>query len=1252
MSKTNTKKMLTVMISIAMVFSALAILSFAATPAFATATGTVTYNPTTFGESLSGSTYTMTPTYVTANGGTFNSGSTVYFYISSTTSASGVNTGSLTAALPFGEASIGSVTLSGGSTTLSNTVVKLFTSVSGTHDYSGTWYILASDGATFSVNNQFTVAGQITVVTSQPSIEVYLSDGATQAVGSNALNVGGTGIVKGTGFDSGASVTVYLSYAGGTTLVTTTASNTGSIKASFTVPAVSGTVDTSGNVIASGSYNVIALETNTLSGSYSVGGVTADSTMDVGPAVTVAPASTNGNSGSVFTITGSGFVAGETIAASTISSVSDSIKIGTTYVYNSLVTVGSDGSFTVSVTTISALSSTGPVSVVIVTGSPTQTDTFTDAVYVSVPNTAALGFSFYDAYSASSTAGQPNDSPVYATVWNFPAGTSVTVALGGVTLGTVTTDSNGYGVLTTSIPAMSYGQYTPTASTSSGFYKQTSAFYVNSLYYVNDSAGNTMTTSTPFEYVPYDGSLTVVAYGLSPLQTYTVTDTGTGGDVISNGVVVSLNVGSYNSASTAFYPALNGTLIFTYQPYYASSYSSSITTGTSKLAEFTSGDVYSSGTTTDTATSNTAIADYKEIGGAGVSVSTATTRTQGTIYSATSSQSVTAALSNLIPIGSTVYPTESTSYSLYLDSSLVSVSLSSGGTSSSSFTAGSGGTVTVYFTEPSSSAGMQFVNVTYKGSTGSSYLGSGNLISSTAATSTGLYASYTLKTQSLLIAGFGFVAGESFQLWYMTYTGAVEINSGSITADANGAVSASVSLLHEPAGTYGVFVKRTGYSAVSSVSYTVSPYFKSLGGGYVTYGSSMGTVTAYGLQPSTYYELLLSGTYVDEQLSDSSGTWSYAETVPLIAAGTHSLTLGLASSASTPVVSQSFTVIANSKLVLSTSSQYAFPGQLVQFSASTFTAPPLDLTTTGPTTIEYFAQISLNGTLIATVPASLSSGTLSGSFINPNNAAGSYYYITITGYEQIGSANSALGGSLTSGSIIQAALSGGPVSDFFGLVSGNGALLTGISASEIATLEADINSSVSTSLTVPIAQLNAAITSINGAVATLKTTVGNITTDLSTINATVRSIESGQVTVLTDLGSISTSLASLNASLVAFNNNVVTINTTLGQVVTSLGSIQTQVTANGNGIATVKTAVGTIQGQIVSTNGNVSTIKTSLGTLTTSVGNVSKQTQGFPTLEIFLIVIIVLVLITLVISFLAVSAANKAARRATEEKKQ
>ena len=1211
MYKPNNKKMLTVLISIAMIFSALAIISFAAEPAYATSSGTVTLNPAVFAP---GSTNKGVATTVLANGGSFTQGATLTFYISPVNSFS------------TGNSTVGTYTLGGTQTTLSNAAVTLFPLTAGsgsghvsTLTATNTYYIGVSDGSGFAD------AGAITIASISPVIS--LSSSSAKAGSTDTLTAT-------TGFDSSSTVTVYLNYVSGPVLISSVSESALASGYQFTVPTNE----------PDGSYVLIAQETGPNTANNYL--VTAQTTLSITPSVTASPISISGATTSSFTLTGHGFPASDSFSASTSLNPANSIILGSgsDRAINPAFSSDSTGSFTVTVTGLaSALSTTESANISMHDSSGTA---FSDvgSIIVSIPNPTALGFDF--AISPTSPLSSPdvyvNDS-VTITVWNFPASQPVQFSLGSTSVGSLTTDVNGAGTLSTVVPAIPGGSYTPTAEVSSNFIsiKPTVSPYsitVVPSFSAMDIAGTPLTV-TYDEYLPSSGTITVKATGLTPTtSTYDFADSEVAPGGIGAAGLATVVIGSESSTTGLFTPAPNGTLIFTYSPGYASLSTPPATGTTIYITSLVSAVKEYGYSTTDNY-------GYAAIGAVSVSPSNLAIEKAGSTVTLSSSGS---SLSGLIPYTANVYPGVIVSYNVYLGTTEQTLSFTNhAGVVVTGTTIDSGDTG-ISFTAPTTN-GLYNLSVTYNGqSTATAPLTQYMVVSATGSSPSDGTLVLVATTTGYDVVGFGYYSTPT--LYYASYGNS--ISTGKAESLSHGAFVDSITLgsiqYTEPAGTYYLFTVVTA----SSVNYYVnSSYTVSANLTLSAYSGNVGssiTVNGQGLVPTTSYNLYFGTTL---ELSDTgsdlnSNTLTF--TVPTVPAGTYTVSVKPVGSTSS-VITAGFTVKANPDLTLSTSSQYAFPGQLVQFSATGFSAPSnVVFSTYGPT--EYFAQIAFNGTIVATVPASLSSGILSGSFVNPNNAAGSFYKLTITGYEQASSLSSS-GGSIYGGQVVQMALTGS-VSDFFGLVSGNGALLTGITSGEIATLEADINKTVSTSLTVPISQLNAAITSINGAVATLKTTVGNITADLSTINATVASISSGQALVLTDLGSISTSLASLNASLVAFNNNVVTINTTLGQVVTSLGSIQTQVKANANGIATVTTAVGTVQGQIVSQNGNITAVKTSLGTLTANVSKVQSQTSGFSTLEIFLIVIIVLVLITLVISFLAVNAANKAARRATEEKKQ
>ena len=280
MSKPNTKKMLTVMITVAMVFSALAVLSLATEPAFASSSGTITISPTVFTDHAGSS------TLVIVNGGTFGSGATVNFYQSATSS------------FPRGS-SVGSYTLPAGTTTLSNAVVTFSTLASNTT------YIAASDDKA-----TFTNAVAVTVTSANPTL----------SLSPTSVTPGTSVTVSGSGWDSGSTLTLYLKYVGGTTLISSfPASALGS--ETFSVP----TNLPGGNPAVS--YNVVAEETSSSSTNY---GITADASFSLSPSVTLSVVSINGATSSSFTVTGHGFPASDSFTASTSLNNANTIQIGST----------------------------------------------------------------------------------------------------------------------------------------------------------------------------------------------------------------------------------------------------------------------------------------------------------------------------------------------------------------------------------------------------------------------------------------------------------------------------------------------------------------------------------------------------------------------------------------------------------------------------------------------------------------------------------------------------------------------------------------------------------------------------------------------------------------------------------------------------------------------------------------------------------------------------------------------------------
>ena len=1265
MYKPNNKKILTVLIAVAMIFSALAVLSLAAEPAYA-ATPSITFTPSeltaaqTGKPSEIGTTGVYNPTIATTSQISDSSSATIYFYWSTSSSLTGI---------PSSEAYYYSATPSVAGQTYISTDTVLTPSSSAlngpTFTAGESAYLIASTQS--SSPTSAVGYGVFTVSSLAPTLDLAGGTSASAAAGSTIS-------VSGSGYNTSAtSVTLYFNYSGSSVVLGTVSLKAGSIASNQKI-----TVPTNMPELTSpGYYAIVALDSSP--------GETAVAALEITPAVTFSPNVIGTSAGQVISVTGNGFQASGWIQLnSATASITET---------NSAVQVGSDGSFSVTMTTTATVTS---ITSVTIKEYSTQTGGSSIAsasayVYPSTPGYSAMTVEL--ASSASSLPSSANSEvsgamTAYFVAINFPANTALELTVGPISVLSFTTNSNGgYAgtyIVPTGLPA---GAYTVTAINSGeGLSAQTTAqltlsgaFSVSSL-----TPGYSYLPSGYLEGETGSSSFAVSGTGFGAGESIVVAYSGTGTASEVTLLFASGLSGDFQIAQTSPATALNGSFNVTVD----------IIDNTGLTANTAvSLSVYDG--TTLIPSSVTAFVAYVS---PTVTIDTGPTATSTSLLGAPSSSS---SPDYILVTSNTLLP--STTYTLMFGTSDVTsfTTTSSGAITGKGLNGAPTPTSGIEFPVPSVSSGYYPINLALSGGAISiaNPLASFFLVTVSGGTPTvvvqdtgavtapapagqavGSSASDTAG-DTISIFAYNFPAGSTAITLFSADKLFTAISSGTgYASDTSGGAYATgtnfggITVGTEPAGSYLVSAYATSagatvYAAPSnSAVYTLIGSFNAAK--YTVDVGQKESFSANGLAPNTNYVLLFNGMDITPSsspyTSDSSGAISTTTfTVPYVSSN---LTLGYSyyslqlapisnPTSAAAVASAKVKVEANTAITLSTSSQYAFPGQLVQFTVNALTAPSNFVFPSGssPGPIQYFANISLNGTLIATVPATFQTGSggttyLNGSFINPNNAPGSYYLITFTGYEQVSSLTST-GGSVTGGSIVQLAL-GNSQSGFFGLVSGNGALLTGISPAEIATLEAAINSTVSTSLNVPIADLNAAITSINGAVAKLKTTVGNITTDLSTINATVASIQKGMVLVQTDLGSISTSLASLNASLVAFNGNVVMINTTLGQVQTSLSSIGTQVTANGNGIATVKTDIGTVQGQITSTNGNITAIHTALGDLNATVNKISTSTTGIPTLEIFLIVIIVLVLITLVLAFLAVSAANKAARRATEEKKQ
>jgi len=1271
MFKPNNKKMLTVLITLAMVFSALAVISMAAQPAYAATITSPTYDPTIFSVGVA------TVTAVSGGSG-FTSGGLVNFYLGTSTTFSSSDPLIGTARLPAGTTSFASP----------GQAVNL-TIPSGTP--AGTYYIFSEDVAT----SAFAVSTSVTVTTFTPTI----------ALSPTKQTAGGSILLTGSGWDPSSTLALTLIIPGGTALTpaTVTVSGAGAIPAKTYI-----TVPTNEPY---GPYELIAQEIS--SGSPHVG-ITADASFTLKPAVGTGTSpspsagaliSITGALSSTFYIGGYGFPAGATISSSTPGTVT----VGPAdAILASSETVASNGEVSLLVTSLaSKITRSGPQTIVITTSMGTFS--FSAAIYVSVPGVSTT-LSVIDLYTGTNSG--VSTDPMEIVGYGFAASSSVTVTFDGSTF-SGTTDANGFFIITgtsVTVPSLPAGTYNVFAT--AGGLTASTTFTIAASPLILDSAGNLLNG----EYAARGSVITVYLTGYAPYQAFDVTDSGlksahsyTGGSLAVYNYYtssVTITVGSFNPTVPEF--VANGAGILELN--YSIVYSPHLTTGTPETVTVVS---LPGGRSIASAT-------YDTIGMA--------TTTPATSYAPSATVSLT--FSGLVPYGASSTPESApylSPYSIYIEATsstsspyfYATANLVKLTNTKTTFDSSSLGTATVSFVLPITSPSVNTITVygestsSGKSTSSAAVYNNNELIVSVAGSSSSTV--YVNPAVTSVVGGSGtsgspytmypdpnayiydieydfydLPASTSVTLTYYTSSGVT--NKSAFTTDANGAGTYTFAPPYSAGGipyllefsVPGVNIRggaATGtvtgaaayfYELIPAVAYDVTPFLDNLGmpatDYYSYYGSnaSAGTsVTVYGnsLLPDTYYNIYFDTSTAlnasniittvetnatgDLYTVTSSGvTPGVTVTIPYTAtSGTYYLDFAPASSSATS------TSLYLTVEVVQIIPAYAFPGEAVPISI-VLSSPP------SSNVVYYDVQVMENGSMFQSlqVPYTMGGQTppasteyyLNFSFNMPNAEPGNYFKMSFQ-YEPVftGTVVGSAGSSATVTGIGPSATY--PLPYKTTLVSGSGALVVSISTSQIATI---ITKTINSAMSVPLSELDASIASLNGTVVTLKTAFGTMQTTLSTINATVASISSGMALLQTELGAVKVSLSSLNATIMSLNGTVATLSTTLGEVQTSLSAINATVTSNGNGIATIKTSLGQISGTITSENGNIATIQTSLGTIQANVSKVVTNTQGFPTIEIFEIVILVLVLITLVVAFMAVNNSNRVAKKIEEQKKQ
>jgi hypothetical protein len=136
-----------------------------------------------------------------------------------------------------------------------------------------------------------------------------------------------------------------------------------------------------------------------------------------------------------------------------------------------------------------------------------------------------------------------------------------------------------------------------------------------------------------------------------------------------------------------------------------------------------------------------------------------------------------------------------------------------------------------------------------------------------------------------------------------------------------------------------------------------------------------------------------------------------------------------------------------------------------------------------------------------------------------------------------------------------------------------------------------------TNLTALLMDIDASISEIDGAVATVSTTVGDIELALEDIDAAISGIDGDVVSIKTTVGTFQTSLSSIDGVVSAVNGLDEIVGVIVGdttEIKTTLGTLEGTITDISDGVATIQTDLGT-------TKVDVASIKTDLASVQSNV---------------------------------------------------
>ncbi|AAT42877.1 hypothetical protein [Picrophilus oshimae] len=1100
----------------------------------------------------------------------------------------------------------------------------------GAHGFKpGTYYVLGDIGSnTYSYE-------QVTLTTQHPQFYINGMSNQTLYPGENAT-------FTGVNYTAGDTVSIFFAYPGNNTpLTTVTVAKNGTFSKTVKVPNLSGTIyyeASEKEYLAP--YNLIAQQ------DASSNGLTANATLEITPHVMVSPSSFNGLNGSTLTVNGYGFIAGETLGANT-SKVFNVTLSRDNYMVNAsnpAVTVASDGTFTMKITTLMNFTEYGAFDISInnISGLPTSVKytytnfTQSNVVFVSTPNTL-MDLGFYFNVMKGTNKYYYQGEPFYGVVFNFMPNAAVSIDLGGIAIATGKTNSLGYANITGTLPAMPAGKYNVTAqqaylvagtsdNTTVGTSPILNNITISSYFVVYDKTGMLSNITSPTkayetQYISTGSIVTFAAYGLMPNMTYNTSST-TGYANISKVLIGTMEV-------NGVMPAPNGTVMFTAYL----NYTPANNTGSAVKVDLNVSEDGNAVTVMNNLTLSNTSYSYFEVGLPSVSLSyiseysvvkPVTGYGKHLIdYYLMVGGNVSMTLSDIIPTNATMLYNASYNYNVYLNSKEIYFpAMKSDVLSNMSEGNGTSTSLKTYFTVPDAT-GLIYLNVTYNNS---KMALNSSLVSSSMPASKGVSSGYFMVMNDYAI-GYNLlnISKAYYYLILSNANGTKTVNiTGNVKSNDVGYDGAFVynfsKYMSDQYGTYGAVLEVKNYTSMHTyyfiANYSKMAYIMTEKSSY-TQGATV-KVMASNLVPNEYYSVMWNGVSVAQFKAASNGTGTATFMAPYVT-GTQTLYLvSLINNAM--IASTTFTITTNVMLMTTpnpmTMSSYAFPTEVVYFEWNVTSHPPVNktagVTSAGPVQV----TVLLNGTPYTTVTAYNESYILMGSFAMPNAQPGTMYNISLM-YTQ---PYTAMGKAVTSTeyqlNYTAYRTYTSKTSAHIELVSGSGAFAI-ISSSQVTAI---IKTAVGQALKVPLSELNATIKELNGTAVLISTDFGEMLSNISSVNATVSKL----------------------------SGNVMYINTSLGMISGKINDISTNTSKLLGANVSIQTTLGTISGKITSVSGNTATIKTDLGNLTTSVNSIKSSANKISTVsstlsttEIFEIVTLVLVIITLALVAVVIGRTRK-----------